>query len=153
MKCSVQSTPYPSQCDGVEQYNGRTEPLDLNQEESKCIPPDFHPCALWLGRSVFWKCDEIQNKFSQDELDSIAKEKWSVATGQKRDSLARRFRDEIGFFSPEVCLFQFVQNIKDEYNPVTGFAFGEDSLKVINPYSSPKPIFNIYRNQKKWKIA
>ncbi|WP_288786390.1 hypothetical protein, partial [uncultured Fibrobacter sp.] len=59
--------PYPSQCDGVEQYNGRTEPLDLNQEESKCIPPDFHPCALWLGRSVFWKCDEIQNKFSQDE--------------------------------------------------------------------------------------
>ena len=27
MKCSVQSTPYPSQCDGVEQYNGRTEPL------------------------------------------------------------------------------------------------------------------------------
>lgn len=134
----------PSQQDSV---------LDLNQEESKCIPPDFHPCALWLGRSVFWKCDEIQNKFSQDELDSIAKEKWSVATGRERDSLARRFRDEIGFFSPEVCLFQFVQNIKDQYYPVMGFAFGEDSLKVINPYSSPKPIFNIYRNQKKWKIA
>lgn len=152
MKCSVQSTPYPSQCDGVEQYNGRTEPLDLNQEESKCIPPDIHPCALWMVRSVFDGCGSIRSEFSQDELDSIAKEKWSVATGQKRDSLARRFRDEIGFFSPEVCLFQFVQNIKDEYNPVTGFAFGEDSLKVINPYSSPKPIFNIYRNQKNGKL-
>lgn len=134
----------PSQQDSV---------LDLNQEESKCIPPDIHPCALWMVRSVFDGCGIIRSVFSQDELDSIAKEKWSVATGQKRDSLARRFRDEIGFFSPEVCLFQFVQNIKDQYYPVMGFAFGEDSLKVINPYSSPKPIFNIYRNQKKWKIA
>ena len=97
-------------------------------------------------------------------MDSIAKEKWSVATGQKRDSLARRFRDEIGFFSPEVCLFQFVQNIKDEYakgvafdedSYVKGFAFGEDSLKVMDTYYNygPKLIFNIYRNQKKWKIA
>ena len=152
MKCSVQSTPYPSQCDGVEQYNGRTEPLDLNQEESKCIPPDFHPCAF-VDVCDYGGCNIIRSVFSQDELDSIAKEKWSVATGQKRDSLARRFRDEIGFFSPEVCLFQFVQNIKDQYYPVMGFAFGEDSLKVINPYSSPKLRFNIYRNQKKWKIA
>ena len=133
----------PSQQDSV---------LDLNQEESKCIPPDIHPCAF-VDVCDYGGCYSIRREFSQDELDSIAKEKWSVATGQKRDSLARRFRDEIGFFSPEVCLFQFVQNIKDQYYPVMGFAFGEDSLKVINPYSSPKPIFNIYRNQKKWKIA
>lgn len=133
----------PSQQDSV---------LDLNQEESKCIPPDFYPCAF-VDVCDYGGCNIIRSVFSQDELDSIAKEKWSVATGQKRDSLARSFRDEIGFFSPEVCLFQFVQNIKDQYYPVMGFAFGEDSLKVINPYSSPKPIFNIYRNQKKWKIA
>lgn len=117
----------PSQQDSV---------LDLNQEESKCIPPDFYPCTLWMGRSVFYGCDSIRREFSQDELDSIAKEKWSVATGQKRDSLARRFRDEIGFFSPEVCLFQFVQNSKDKYKPVTAFAFGEDSLKVMDAYYS-----------------
>lgn len=147
MKCSVQSTPYPSQCDGVEQYNGRTEPLDLNQEESKCIPPDIHPCALRMGSSDFYECDRIRSEFSQDELDSIAKEKWSVATGQKRDSLAREFRDEIGFLSPEVCLFQF------EQKSARGFAFGKDSLKVMDTrYHGPKLRFSIYRNQKNGKL-
>lgn len=134
----------PSQQDSV---------LDLNQEESKCIPPDIHPCALRMGSSDFYECDRIRSEFSQDELDSIAKEKWSVATGQKRDSLARRFRDEIGFFSPEVCLFQFVQNSKDEYDYATGFAFGEDSLKVMDTrYHGPKLRFSIYRNQKNGKL-
>ncbi len=122
--------------------------LDLNQEESKCIPPDIHPCALPMC-SNFSGCRAIRGEFSQEELDSIAKEKWSVATGQKRDSLAREFRDEIGVFLPEVCLFQFVQYSKNDF-PVEVIAFGEDTLKVIGKYTTAQ--INICRNFKNGKL-
>ena len=106
----------PSQQDSV---------LDLNQEESKCIPPDFYPCS-----NYYYERDNCKS-IPLEKLDSITKENWVV--------------ERTGSISLDSCQFRFAYSIKsdsvDYFCKAT--AIGNESLKITEK-ESPRNCFDRY---------